>query len=150
MYILLFDVAKPGHKLFKDKEDIARFEALLDRVNNNIPLRSKWWKDKTEKIKVLNIVNIIFCQINKDYFYLLIDTDEIKHKRRFMLRLKTAYTMYYNRKYKHSGSVFYTQSKMRIIEQENLDKIKDLLKIGLPKIKDVRTIDRMIRGDISI
>ncbi len=123
MYILIVDTVKPGINIFRDKKDKERFAQLLSVVNNNIPLASKWWKLEKVKTEPLNIVNIISHKISKNNIKLLIQTEEMKYKTRFILRLKTAYTMYYNKKYKHKGGIFASKNESELVSEDELEEV---------------------------
>lgn len=147
MNILIFNKTISEHPLFRDKSDVERFESLLAMVNSNIQLQAGWWKtDKWKTSKAMRIVNIHAYNFSKHYLYLLIHVDDIRDKTRFILRLKTAYTMYYNRKYAHKGPIFQAKHKKRNISDENIDSAMKFINNKPPKLVDIRDVDELIEA----
>ena len=129
MNILIFSRANKGIPLFRDKKDLDRLHALIKAVNNNVQLKSRWWKDDDwMKNPALEIVDILAYKLEKKSITLFLRTDNEKHKTRYVLRLKTAYAMYYNRRHKHKGAIFVQGGdRVTIIPDNDVAKTKKLL-----------------------
>jgi len=111
-----------AHKapIFLDKSDYQRFVALLYLANDTSRL-------VLAKIKPNDIfyrsrsplVNIIVYCLMPNHFHILIREKNERGIHVFIHKLITAYTMYYNRKYDHSGTIFQGQYKSKHINDDD-------------------------------
>ena len=95
--------------IFHDDEDHKRFIGLMyacNQVNNfksdNLKKDQGLFNTKINK----NIVSIGAYCLMPNHFHLLITQNEPEAVSRFMKKFLTAYVMYYNKKYKRTGSLF--------------------------------------------
>lgn len=97
------------HKIFHDKKDYQRFLELLYICNqkSRIKVRSRDLNKSTfDSDRNTTIVSIgAYCLMPNHFHILLIENDE-GGVSKFLQKLTTGYVMYYNQKYKRSGSLF--------------------------------------------
>ncbi len=108
-------------KIFNDNSDYWRFLYLLFIANGEN--RFHWVEDiATNPFKFdrgNSIVNIIAYCLMPNHYHILIHEKEPGSASKFMHRLSTAYTMYYNKKYNHSGTIFQGKYKHRPVTDDN-------------------------------
>lgn len=108
-YYHIYNRGNSKQKIFHDKEDYMHFVGLLYVCNQNGNFKS----DNLAKNQGLFSVEIndqivqigAYC-LMPNHFHILITTSEDDAISKFMLKLTTAYVMYYNKKYKRTGSLF--------------------------------------------
>ncbi|HRZ30643.1 MAG TPA: transposase [Candidatus Paceibacterota bacterium] len=92
--------------IFMDSEDLTRFIKSIEEFNVVQPIGSiyenSFIKDK-EKNK---LVNIICYALNPNHFHFLLTPLVENGVEKFMQKLGTGYTMYFNNKLKRKGSLF--------------------------------------------
>lgn len=110
--------------IFMDKEDLMRFLLYLKVLNNIDPITSIYLHElKEKKIKVIGptydqqLVEIICFCLNPNHYHFLLKQVSDNGISKFMHRLGTAYVMYFNQKYKRSGTLF--QGKFKAIHVES-------------------------------
>ena len=107
-----------AHKapIYHDKDDYCRFISLLYAANNSrrVDLRNKHHKGFSHERSLLAEI-FVYCLMPN---HLHIGIKEITEKgiEKFMHKLCTSYAMYYNNKYKHSGTIFQGQYKSKHID----------------------------------
>ncbi len=108
-YYHIYNRGNSKQKIFHDKEDYERFTGLLYACNQVGNLRSD---DLQKNQGLFNIVrtDIIvgigaYC-LMPNHFHVLITEIQEGGISRFMQKFTTAYVMYYNKKYKRTGSLF--------------------------------------------
>ena len=99
-----------AHKalIFHDKSDYERFLNLMyskNRLENSVLSRS-------------TLVDIFAYCLMPNHFHIGIKEIHERGTERFIHRLCTAYVMYYNRKYKHSGTIFQGQYKHKHVHND--------------------------------
>ena len=105
----IYNRGNSKQKIFHDQQDYDRFLFLLFICNsghrfNVFNLIRDGSSYDVERGK--NLVNIgVYC-IMQNHFHILITETVEGGISRFMQKLSTAYVMYYNQKYKRSGSLF--------------------------------------------
>jgi len=105
----IYNRGNSKQKIFNDKEDYARFIGLLYACNQKGNFKS----DNLNKgqwlfnIFVENPLVAIgaYC-LMPNHFHILITQTEDGDISKFMQKVTTAYVMYYNKKYKRTGSLF--------------------------------------------
>lgn len=105
--------------IFHDKQDYNRFLALLYAVNTkqNIILRLVF-NDMYKFNRGEHLVLIgVYCLMS-NHFHLLLTEIENGSISKFMQKLTTAYSMYYNEKYKRTGGLFEGKFKSEHINEE--------------------------------
>ncbi len=108
-----------AHKapIFLDASDYHRFLHLLYVANCNKPVRlSQLNRARIYQYERRDtLVNIISYCLMPNHFHILVGEKTEKNIGRFMLKLCTAYSMYYNKKYSHSGTLFQGQYKSKYV-----------------------------------
>ena len=121
-YYLLRNFGAERRIIFSSQEDYDRFEAYLYLLNStDSPRVANYFADGRERNifetgrgeKLIAIGAYSFTP--KDFHVLAAQNIE-GGIAKFMQKLQTAYTMYFNRKYAHSGRVFHSTYKARAAE----------------------------------
>ena len=101
--------------IFRDSHDWDRFQKLLYLANNTEPVRfgNVWHKQMSEIVRKDTLVDIATYTLMDNHFHILLKEKNESTKEIFLRKLCTAYTMYYNKKYKHSGVIFEGNSKSK-------------------------------------
>ena len=110
-----------AHKepIFLDKSDYERFIALLLVANSEKPIKNRWSHHNTwSKVPESKLVHIFAYCLMPNHFH--IGLIEIKERgiERFTHKLITSYSMYYNIKYKHSGTIFQGNYKWKHVDSD--------------------------------
>lgn len=110
-YYHLYNRGTDKRKIFLDTQDHERFISLLFLCNSGIPLhRSDHQGASIEKIfkieRETNLVNIGAYCLMPNHFHLVVHEQTEGGISIFMQKLSTAYTMYFNKRHKRSGSLF--------------------------------------------
>jgi len=105
----IYNRGNSKQKVFHDKEDHLRFISLLYACNsaNNFKIDNLGKAESPydfERDELL--VNIGAYCLMPNHFHILITQTEKGDIAKFMQKLGTAYVMYYNQKYKRTGSLF--------------------------------------------
>jgi putative transposase len=110
-----------AHKvdIFKNEDDYLRFISLLFKANDEIWIRANWsskdfWNDKRH-----NIVEIISYCLMPNHYHLCIRELSVNGIGNFMRKLLTAYSMYFNIKYMHSGTIFQGSYQSKLIDNDD-------------------------------
>ncbi len=108
-YYHIYNRGNSKQKIFLDNEDYFRFMSLLYACNSKNNFRIfMLMKDESpydfERGK--EIVSIGAYCLMPNHFHILLTQTEDENISKFMQKLTTAYAMYYNRKYKHTGGLF--------------------------------------------
>lgn len=110
-YYHLYNRGTDKRKIFLDRQDYERFVSLLFLCNSGIPLhRSDHQGATLEKIfnieRETTLVNIGAYCLMPNHFHLVVHEQTEGGISIFMQKLSTAYTMYFNKRHKRSGSLF--------------------------------------------
>ena len=121
-YYHLFNRGNSKQKIFHDNEDYFHFMGLLFACNSekNFRILSLGVKESPydfERGKQLVSIGS-FC-IMPNHFHILITQTEDGGISKFMQKLTTAYVMYYNKKYKHTGGLFEGKFKSEHVDNEH-------------------------------
>jgi putative transposase len=97
--------------VYSERSDFLRFLRYLDVLNDEKPIQSLHVMDLPKyKYKLRGstskLVDIVFFCLNTNHFHLLLTPLSENGLQKFMQRLSTGYTMFFNEKYKRSGSLF--------------------------------------------
>lgn len=97
-----------------DQDDLSRLKESLVKFNRIEPIGSiyEYSFKKSEGVSS-PLVQIVCYAINDNHFHLLIKQTAERGVEKFMHRLGTGFSMYFNRKYQRSGSLF--QGKFQAI-----------------------------------
>ena len=106
-------------KIFQNREDYERFVKLLFLSNGNNSFKIHFIKDDIvyDFDRGGQLIDIGAYCLMPNHFHLLIKEKTENGTSKFMQKLTTAYVMYYNEKYKRTGSLFEGKFK-----SEHLDK----------------------------
>ena len=108
-YYHLYNRGNSKQKIFHDREDYSRFMSLLYACNskNNFKV-SNLNKNETpyDFERGENIISIGAYCLMPNHFHILITEIDNGGISKFMQKLSTAYSMYYNKKYKRIGGLF--------------------------------------------
>lgn len=105
-YYHLYNRGNSKQIIFHDVQDHDYFEALLSVMNT--PKRTQM-RDKKQTIDMsisICLVSIGAYCLMPNHFHVLIKQEIDEGAKIFMHKVSTAYVMYYNKKYKHTGSLF--------------------------------------------
>lgn len=107
--------------IFLELSDYSYFQMLIARYLSKKPVLNKYSYKYPNYYSFIKI--LAFCQMG-NHFHLLIYQQEAGYLSKFMKSLMTSYSMYFNRKYSHSGAVFESRFKCsRITQQSYLEHI---------------------------
>jgi len=108
-YYHIYNRGNSKQKIFHDNEDYSRFVSLLYACNSTNSFRI-FYLAKNESPYDFEggkkIVSIGAYCLMPNHFHILITPTEEKGISKFMQKLGTAYSMYYNKKYKRTGGLF--------------------------------------------
>jgi putative transposase len=128
-YYHVYNRGNSKQKIFQDEEDYLRFISLL-YVSNTSEKFNLYDLNRISNFNVyeLDISNPFvyigsYC-LMPNHFHILITEKQEGGISKFMQKLSTAYVMYYNQKYKRTGSLF--EGKFKSIHMENDIQIKYL------------------------
>jgi len=108
---------------FEDKWDYRRFLETLYLVNSEEPLRrddfdSLTFEETLQTPRKKNLVVVgAFC-LMPNHFHLVLKEIEEGGITKFMHKLGTAYTMYFNARYKRTGNLFMKPFRARHIDED--------------------------------
>lgn len=111
-YYHLYSRGVEKRKIFLDHKDYERFIAILYMMNQNAPFNfanflkfhklEEIFNEKREK----PLVSILSYVLMPNHFHILVYEHTEGGISKFMMKMLTAYSMYFNTKYKRSGSLF--------------------------------------------
>lgn len=108
-------------EIFLDKEDLLRFYQCLQELNS-IENVGSLYLNSLKKKKNINIrssapklVNIVAYCLNQNHFHMVLEQVSDDGISKFMHRLSTGYTNYFNDKNKRTGSLFEGRYKAKHI-----------------------------------
>jgi len=135
-YYHVYNRGVDKREIFLDKEDLHYFLDRIQDFNNiNVFGGSHNMKYKNRKLRGTasksNIVEILAGAVNPNHFHFILkqvrSSDDKKHKgvSGFIQRLCTGQAMYFNKKYKRSGSLF--QGRFKASQIRNQGHLKELV-----------------------
>ncbi|PIR38808.1 MAG: hypothetical protein COV34_00615 [Candidatus Zambryskibacteria bacterium CG10_big_fil_rev_8_21_14_0_10_42_12] len=103
--------------VFLDTQDYERFLSLLYIANNtqrvNIREQGKTLEAICSQDRSSTLVDIVSYCLMPNHFHILIKTTDQMNLGKFMQKLVTAYSMYFNKKYDRSGALFQGRYKAK-------------------------------------
>jgi len=120
-YYHVYNRGNSKQKIFLDKKDYQRFIDLLYAINSDEKFN---FSDSIkgisvyEKKKENRLVSIGAYCLMPNHFHILITPLSEDGMSRFMQKLSTAYVMYFNRKYKRTGSLFQGKFKAEHVDND--------------------------------
>lgn len=124
-YYHLYSRGVEKRKIFTSKKDHERFMALLFIINQPDPfhftnfLKTHDASDVFREKKNDSLVSIISYVLMPNHFHLLVHENKEGGVSKFMSRLLTAYSMYFNTKYERSGPLFVHPFRSQHISNES-------------------------------
>ena len=111
-----------AHKalIFNDSTDYRRFLNLLYLANNTRSFRYDYLNNERiyQHKREDTLVDIVAYCLMPNHFHILITERFVNSKTTFLLKLCTGYSMYYNKKYDHSGTIFQGQYKSKLVDND--------------------------------
>ena len=92
--------------IFSDVADLQRFIKSVDEFNELDAIGSIYENSFVRNKKRKRLVNIVCHAINPNHFHFLLTPLVEKGVEKFMQKLGTGYTLYFNRKHKRNGVLF--------------------------------------------
>jgi len=115
----LYNRGNSKQVIFHNHEDYSHFVKLIylsnDKDNLNLRYINENFYNQTNQNKLVNIG--AYC-LMPNHFHLLITQTEEGSISKFMQKLSTAYSMYYNKKYERTGSLFEGKFKSKHIDND--------------------------------
>lgn len=122
-YYHIYNRGNSKQKIFLDDKDYDRFIKILYLCNSDLNIN---FRDVVESEKDIyqydrgeEIVNIGAYCLMPNHFHILIREKEENNISAFMKKLSTAYVMYFNKKYKRTGSLFEGKFKSQHASEDN-------------------------------
>lgn len=114
-YYHVYNRGAGGQLIFKDAADNAKFLSLLERhLSNN------YADEHPEQInKRFDVEVIAYCLMNNHFHLLLYQDDSPDQISLLMRSVSTAYSMYFNKKYKSQGHLFQSVFRASMIDNES-------------------------------
>lgn len=119
-YYHIYNRGNSKQKIFIDEQDHRVFQQYLYIMNMEQRITSRevgeasysYTKDK-------ELVHIGAYCLMPNHFHILLSQKSEEGVSKFMLKLSTAYSMYFNKKYKHSGSLYEGTFKSKHVDNDN-------------------------------
>jgi|SRR3989339_277613 len=119
-------------EVFLDKWDYVRFLESLRYFNQSQNIGSLYNfkksadKKESDSFRGVGLLNLIAYCLNPNHFHLLVKQNTDNGISRFMQKLSTGYTNYFNEKYHRSGSLFQGKYKAKEVRSTY-----DLIKVSI-------------------
>lgn len=107
-YYHIYNRGAGGTTIFRDAQDKRKFLSLLER----------YLDDSDTVYPTFDIELLAYCVMGNHYHLLLFQENEPSEITRLMRSVSTAYSMYYNSKYKNKGHVFQSVFRASRITEE--------------------------------
>ena len=123
-YYHLYNRGNDKRKIFHDEKDYKYFIKLLYLSNSQSNFKS-YNLDRIKNLDVFSlenkdpIVSVGAYVLMPNHFHILINQKEDAGISKFMQKLCTGYVMYYNKKYKRTGSLFEGKFKSQHLDTDN-------------------------------
>lgn len=109
-YYHIYNRGVDKRSIFEDKDDLLRFLFIIKEFNNIEPVGGLY---KLETVLrrgstslEVRLVNIVAYCLNQNHYHFILEPLVDNGIQKFMHRIGTGYTMYFNEKYKRSGALF--------------------------------------------
>ena len=117
-YYHLYNRGNDKREIFHDHSDYIRFLGLLYLANSDINFRVNRIKDIYSTERGKRLVSIGTYCLMPNHFHILIKQAGEGNVSRFMQKLLTAYSMYYNTKYERTGGLFEGKFKSEHLDND--------------------------------
>lgn len=110
-YYHIYNRGVDKRKVFLDDFDYQRFLKSMKEFNSKDPIGSlyeKSFEDKKNNLeaKLPKLVEIVCYCLNPNHYHFILKQLEERGIEKFMQRIGTGYTKYFNQRYKRTGSLF--------------------------------------------
>jgi len=116
-YYHIYNRGVDKRNIFSDKSDLNRFLQSMEEFNTKNPIGSlyenSFIKKKELGGKASKLVEFVAYCLNPNHYHFILTPLVEKGMEKFMQRLGTGYTMYFNEKHKRSGSLFQGKFKSK-------------------------------------
>lgn len=103
-YYHVYNRGNSKMEIYHDEQDYLYFKNLLSIMNMEQRFKTRFVK--SEESKSDNLVSIGAYCLMPNHFHILVRQEKDNGISLFMQKVSTAYVMYYNKKYKRTGSLF--------------------------------------------
>ena len=120
MYHHIYNRGAHKAPIFLDSNDYWRFLKLLYISNSTRPFKLAGYPDNAvfSADRVKTIVTITAYCLMPNHFHIVLAEDKDGNITKFMRKLCTGYSVYYNVKYKHSGTIFQGKYKSKPVADD--------------------------------
>jgi len=117
-YYHIYNRGVDKRNIFSDKEDLLRFLQSMRDFNVKNPIGSIYEKQFVKELggRTSKLVKFVAFCLNPNHYHFIITPLVEKGIEKFMQRLGTGYTLYFNEKEKRSGSLFQGKFKSKHID----------------------------------
>jgi putative transposase len=150
----IYNRGNSKQKIFHDQQDHSYFISLLISMNTVTRVAVRDIKN-INSIKEDFIVSIGAYCLMQNHFHILIKQEKENGISKFMQKVSTAYVMYYNKKYKHTGALFEGKFKSKYAGEDtylkylfayiHLNPLKILDPNWKSKVKDTSYFPKMLK-----
>lgn len=109
-YYHIYNRGVDKRSIFEDKDDLLRFLFIIKEFNNIEPVGGLYKLETVIRRGSTSLdgrlVNIVAYCLNQNHYHFILEPLVDNGIQKFMHRIGTGYTMYFNEKYKRSGSLF--------------------------------------------
>lgn len=116
-YYHLYNRGTEKRIIFKDRKDYEHFLHLMYICNTTKNIESRKIGEKFDRVET--IVNIGSYCLMPNHFHILAREKSDNGISKYMLKLTTAYSMYFNKKYKRTGRLYEGTFKSKNIQKDN-------------------------------
>lgn len=123
--ILVYNYTKPNYKCFKDKYDYWRFLESMYLLNQSKNVKLQNITKRFEYPTAKKIVKIHAYNLRPSLVIILLEPKTENGVGKYMQKLNTSYTMYFNEKYSSIGSLYagrYKKINTEDLSQKNIIK----------------------------
>lgn len=121
-YYHIYNRGVDKRNIFSDKSDLKRFLQSMKEFNTKNPIGSlyenSFIKKKELGGKASKLVNFVAYCLNPNHYHFILTPLVEKGVEKFMQRLGTGYTMYFNEKHKRSGVLFQGKFKSKHLNSD--------------------------------
>jgi len=119
-YYHIYNRGVDKRDVFSDKKDLQRFLQSIEEFNTKNPIGSlyenSFVKEKELGGRTSKLVKFIALCLNRNHYHFIITPIIENGIEKFMQRLGTGYTMYFNEKHKRNGALFQGKFKGKHID----------------------------------
>ena len=121
-YYHIYNRGVDKRNIFSDARDQKRFFQSMEEFNDTDPIGSiyvnSFRKQKIVEVRKESLVNFICYCLNRNHFHFILQQVNDRGIERFMHKLGSGYTTYFNKRYKRSGVLFQGAYKAKHIDSD--------------------------------